>query len=49
MLPMIPCSITPGMAKIMTAMSEVPDALRMGMPIIESMSGTMMNPPPTPT
>ena len=31
------------------AISDVPDASFMGMWISDSMSGTMMNPPPTPT
>ena len=38
-----------GMARIITAISDVPDAWRISMPIRDSMRGTMMNPPPTPT
>ena len=41
--------MTPGTARIITAMSDVPDAWRMAMPTSDSMSGTMMKPPPTPT
>ena len=49
MLPSRPCSMTPGMAKIMMAMSDVPEARLMGMSKTASISGTMMKPPPTPT
>ena len=41
--------MTPGMAKIMMAMSDVPEARLMGISRMASISGTMMKPPPTPT
>ena len=42
-------SIVPGMARMRMAMRDVPDASFIGIWISDSMSGTMMNPPPTPT
>ena len=41
--------MTPGMAKIMMAISDVPEAKLMGISRTASISGTMMKPPPTPT
>ena len=40
---------TPGTARIMTAMSEVPEVSLMGVWTNWSMRGTIKNPPPTPT
>ena len=48
-LPKSACSTTPGMARIVTAMSDVPLAFFMGRSMSERNSGTMMKPPPTPT
>ncbi len=49
MLPSSAWVTTPGTARIMTAISEVPEVSFMGTCSRAIMSGTMMKPPPTPT
>ena len=48
-LPSMHCAMVAGVAMRMMAMSDVPDVSFMGMFMSETMSGTMMNPPPSPT
>ena len=47
MLPSKAWAMVPGTAKIITAMSDVPEVTRMEMCAMEIIIGTMMKPPPT--